>query len=222
VYVGSIAIGLAVLEMSEQLLLRYVGDKYIPEADYIPGRFGRLAHEHTWTTTRELPSGRFRIVAYSPYHRVEWAMDWQETPKTSLRSSIRIIVRALEGAASELEAKLEDAERQAEIARQEWQAAEERRRREDDRRNVEKSIQDSKNHLADVIEQWARVMSVERFLADVEQQAANLPDEEHVQVVARLRLARDFLGTQDPLDFFRSWKTPAERYSPQYPLEERP
>jgi hypothetical protein len=216
VYVGSIAIGLAVLEMSEQVLLRYVGDKYIPEADYIPGRSGRLSHDHTWTTTRELPSGRFRIIAYSPYYRVEWAREWQETRRTSLRSTMRIIARAIEGAAAELEARLEKAERQAEIARQEWQAAEEIRRREDDRRNVEKSIQDSKNHLAEVIEQWARVISVERFLAGVKQQAANLPDDERLEVMGRLRLAHEFLGSQDPLDFFRLWRTPHERYQSKY------
>lgn len=28
--------------------------------------------------------------------------------------------------------------------------------------------------------------------------------------------AREFLGTQDPLDFFLAWKTPVERYQPQY------
>lgn len=216
VYVGSIAIGLAVLEMSEQVLLRYVGDKYIREADYIPGRAGRLAHDHTWTTTRDLPSGRFRIIAYSPYFRVEWAADWQETRKTSLQSSVRSLVREIEGAANELEVKLEVAERQAEIARQKRLAEEEGRRREEDRRQVEKSVQESKNHLAEVIEQWGRVMNVERFLAGVEHHAAELPHDEQSQMRARLRLAREFLGSQDPLDFFRSWKTPEERYRPKY------
>jgi hypothetical protein len=35
-------------------------------------------------------------------------------------------------------------------------------------------------------------------------------------VLDRLRLAREFLGTQDPLDFFRTWTTPEERYTPVY------
>jgi hypothetical protein len=30
----------------------------------------------------------------------------------------------------------------------------------------------------------------------------------------RLELAREFVGTQDPMDFFHSWKTPVERYVP--------
>jgi hypothetical protein len=92
----------------------------------------------------------------------------------------------------------------------------ERRDREEDRRKVQKSIEDSKIHLADVIEQWAKVMSVEQFLAGVEQEAAKLPDEDRSQILDRLRLARNFLGSQDPLDFFRSWKSPAERYRSKY------
>ena len=39
-------------------------------------------------------------------------------------------------------------------------------------------------------------------------------------LMERLKLAREFLGTQDPLDFFRSWKTPQERYRPQYAEDE--
>lgn len=32
----------------------------------------------------------------------------------------------------------------------------------------------------------------------------------------RLRLAREFLGNQDPLEFFLAWKTPDERYQRKY------
>jgi hypothetical protein len=55
---------------------------------------------------------------------------------------------------------------------------------------------------------------VERFLARVEEQAALLPAEQAAMVLERLALARSFLGTQDPLDFFRAWKAPEERYTP--------
>ncbi len=216
VYVGSVAIGLAIIEMSEEVLLRYVRGQYIREADYIPPRPARHYVDHTWTTTRELPSGRLRLVAYSPYHRVNWSTDWQETKKTSLRSSVRSIVKSVEDAAIDLVAKLEEADRKAEIARQEWLAAEEKRRREEDRRRVEQSIQDSREHLAQVIQQWSNVMNIERFLVGVEQRAAELPEAERAAVLERLTLAREFLGTQDPLDYLVSWKTPSERYQPLY------
>jgi len=142
---------------------------------------------------------------------------WLQTKKTSLRSSIRTIVKSVEDAALDLVAKLEEADRQAEIARQEWLAAEERRRREEDRRRVEKSIQDSREHLDQVIQQWSNVMSIERFLAGVEQRVDDLPETDRAPVLERLKLAREFLGIQDPLDFFLSWKTPSERYQTAYP-----
>lgn len=63
-------------------------------------------------------------------------------------------------------------------------------------------------------------MSIEDFFAGVEQRAGELPDCERGPVLERLALARVFLGTQDPLDFIRSWKTPDERYTPQYPVED--
>ncbi|RWB73574.1 hypothetical protein [Mesorhizobium sp.] len=195
--------------------MRYVNGRYIRDTDYVPPV---RARDYTWTTTRTLPTGRLRLIAYSPYWRVTWSADWQETRQTSLRSSVKSIVQLVEGAAVDLVGKLEEADRQAEIERIERDAAEERRRREEDRRRVEQSIQDSKDHLGKVIQQWSHVMSIERFLAGVEHRAHELPAGDSGAVLERLRLARDFLGTQDPLDFFRSWKTPEERYRPKYPV----
>lgn len=220
VYVGSVAIGLALVEMSEVVLLRYVRGKYIRDADYIPPKPSRLAADHTWATTRALPSGRLRLVAYSPDNRVNWSTDWQETTKVSLRAAIKSIIASIEYAAADLVRKLEDADRKAEIARQEWLAAEERRKKEEDRRQVEQSIRESREHLGQVIQQWSSALSVEMFLEGVENRAAALLETDKAAVRERLTLAREFLGSQDPLDFFMSWKTPGERYRPIYPKPE--
>ena len=220
VYVGSVAIGLSIIEMSEDVTLRYLNGKYVRESDYIPPR-SRYHADHSWTTTRELPSGRLRILAYSPYGRVTWSKQWQETKSASLRSQIRSIVEVIELAAPELVAKLAGADREAEVRRQEWLASEERRKREDDRRRVEQSISDSRTELRQVIERWSDIMSIEGFLAGVEQQTNDLPESDRRHVLERLALARTFLGSQAPLDFFRGWKTPDERYTPLYASEER-
>lgn len=58
-------------------------------------------------------------------------MKWEETPKASLRPALKFIIQSIEEAAPGLAAKLEEAERRAEIARQEWLAAQEKRRREE-------------------------------------------------------------------------------------------
>ncbi len=214
VYVGEIPIGLAIIEMSEEVSLRYVRGKYVRESDYAPPARGYA--DHAWTTTRDLPSGRLRLVAYSPDWRVKWSNTWQETKGSSLRSSIRSIVKEIESAAVDLVPMLAEADRQAELARLEREAAEERRRREEDRRQVEKSLKDSTEHLGQVIQQWSRVMAIEQFLEAIEQRSAELSQADRESILQRLKMAREFLGSQDPLDFFRSWKTPKERYQPRY------
>jgi hypothetical protein len=220
VYIGTVGVGLSIVEMSENVTLRYVNGKYVREDDYVPPR-ERYHVDHNWTTNRELPSGRMRIVCYSPYQRVSWSAQWQETKSASLRSQIRAIVEAIEAEAPKLVEKLEEADREAEIRHQQWLAQEELRRREEDRRAIEKSVADSKTELRQVIERWSHVISIERFLAGVEQRADDLPESEKHHVHERMALVRAFLGSQEPLDFFRDWKTPGERYTPRYPDEEQ-
>jgi hypothetical protein len=65
-----------------------------------------------------------------------------------------------------------------------------------------------------VIEDWARVESLERFFGGVEIRAHDLPEQQRQEVLKRLEMAREFVATQDPLDFLRSWKTPLEKYLP--------
>jgi len=87
-------------------------------------------------------------------------------------------------------------------------------RQDEDRRLVAKSIKESREHLDQVIQDWARVRSLEQFFEGVRNRAQDLPEEQQQEVMRRLQLAREFVGTQDPLDFFRSWKIPVERYVP--------
>ncbi len=217
VYVGTVPIGLAILEVSEEVLMRYIGNsKYIREADYVPPKASRYARDFTWTTNKEIPSGRLRLIAYSPYHRVSWSSRWDETANSTLEETLPAVVKAIESAAVELATKLEEADRRAEIAHQEWLAAQERRAKEEDRHQVEKSFRESRERLIETIQQWSQVIGVEQFLRGVEERASVLIDEERSHVLKRLTLARDFLGSQDPLDFFLAWKTPTELYKPKY------
>lgn len=219
VYVGTVAIGLTLVEMSEEVLMRYVAGKYVREADYVPPKPTRRRYSEpvTWTSERPLPSGRLKLIAYSPYRSVHWSAEWRETKKKTLEPSIRAIVTALEEAAIELVDKLEVRRREAEVAHREFLEHQERQRREEDRRLVAKSIKDSRDSLDKVIRDWSRVMNVERFLAGVEQEAATMPDQIRDLVQERLKLAREFLGTQNPLAFFLSWKTPLQLHKPVYP-----
>ncbi len=218
VYVGTVAIGLQIVETSETVTLRYVRGKYIRDSEYVPPKRGY--QDHTFTTTRAMPSGRLRIIAYSPYGGVDWSARWQDSASSSVRKSLSAIVAAITAEAANLVDKLAEAERQAEIRHQEWLQKMDRIERENDRRKIAESVEQSTADLRAVITRWGERVEIERFLAGVEASASDLPEIEQALVIQRLALARTFLGTQDPLDFFRSWKTPEERYSPRFPLSQ--
>ena len=50
VYIGTVAIGLTVIEMSEEVEVRYVNGKFVREEDYVPPKRGRYTPDNTWTT----------------------------------------------------------------------------------------------------------------------------------------------------------------------------
>jgi len=216
VYIGTVPIGLAIIEMSEDVVMRYVNGEYVRDADYKPPKTARYRVDHTWTTNKSVPSGRLRLVAYCPSWRVNWSTEWQETPKSSLQSSLAAIVRTIKGSASMLSEKMAEADRIAEAKRLEQLAAQERYEREQDRRKVEQSIKDSHEHLSQIIQKWADARSVEQFLRGVEESAGQLPDADKSAALKRLDLAREFLGSIDPMKFLLEWKTPSERYQSRY------
>lgn len=213
-YVDSLAFGLAIVEMTESVAMRYFNGKYVRESDYVRPRASMRYVDHTWTATRDLPSGRLRLVVYSPYGSVSWSTSFQETKLRSLTTDIPQIIETIENATATVTVKLREAERQAEIWRQKRLAEDERRRQEEDRKREVQSIKDSRDQLEQVIQSWAKVVSLEQFFQGIEDRARTLPEVEQQAVHDRLQLARDFVGTLDPVDFFRGWKTPLERYVP--------
>jgi hypothetical protein len=212
VYVGSVAFGLAVIEMSENVEVRYVNGRYIRESDYKPPKASSRFVDHSWTTTKDIPCGRLRLIVYAPYSGVSWSILFQEGKDRTLTTEITKIVRSIENSSEVVVEKVKEAEREAQIRRQQWTEQQERWRQEEDRRRVAESIKESREQLSKMIENWARAVSLEQFFTGVEKRIQDLPEEQRQEMLKRLVLAREFVGTQDPLDFFRSWKTPVERY----------
>ncbi len=84
VHVGEHVVGLSLVEISESVVLRHVNGKYIRDADYVAPKRSRYFVDHSWTTTQELPCGRFRLIAYAPYGRDSWSTQWEEKKGASL------------------------------------------------------------------------------------------------------------------------------------------
>lgn len=213
VYVGTIPFGLAIIEMTEAVLMRYVNGKYIRESEYRPPKRSRVYADHTWTTTKNVAGGRLRLVIYPPDRDISWSLSFQETIERTLTQDIAKIVKSLESSTEIMRKEILEAEQRAEVRRREREEQHARWVHEQDQRQIARSIDESREQLAQVIQSWAEVVGVEQFFKGVEERAITLPEAQRRHLLERL-LAREFIGTQDPLEFFSSWKTPNERYLP--------
>lgn len=211
VYIGTVAIGLTVIEMSEAAEARYVNGEYVRLTDFVSKTRGRYAQDYGWTSTHDFPTGRLCLQAYSPYPRADLTQQWRETPSRDLSSRIPAIVRELEKATVEIARLVEEGERQAEIERQRWEAQREQWCREEEARRAAKALKDSKEELLQIIDAWAEAKRLEAFFADAERRAQDLPDEERERTRERLQRARALTGSTDALERFGTWRAPEER-----------
>lgn len=211
VYVGTVAIGLSVIEMCEKAEARYVNGEYVRLTEFPSKRRDRYAFDRDWTTTHEFPTGRLCLQAYCPYPTAEWSEQWRETKTQGLSERVSVIVRHLEKATAEVARLVEEGERQAELERQRWEAQMEQWRREEAERRAAKAVKDSKDELLEVVESWAAAKRLEELFNDAEHRAASLSGEQREGTLERLRRARALIGSTDVLQRFRSWRTPEER-----------
>lgn len=212
VYVGTVAIGMTIIEMSEEVKVRYVNGEYVRETDYVPPKRRSHAFDHTWTTMKDFPTGRLCLQAYSPYPRTSWKRQWKETTATSdMGNKIKGIVKELEEAAVEIARLAEEGMRQAEIEHQQWEAQRLEWQRQDAERRHAEALKKSSEDLLCIIDRWDRSNKIEQFFADVERRAENLEGDERIRLSDRLRRARELIGSTDALEHFLNWKSPEER-----------
>ncbi|WP_248114024.1 hypothetical protein [Ralstonia pseudosolanacearum] len=211
VYIGTVAIGLTIIEMSEEVEVRYVNGEYVRLSEYVPPKRGRYVPDHGWTSKQDLPSGRLCLQAYSPYWRAEWSRQWRETPSRDITSLIPAIVKELRQTASEVARLAEEGERQAELERQRWEAQREQWRREEEEKRAAKALKDSTEELLQIIDGWAQSRRLADFFSDAKLRLEGLNADEQNEMLERLKRAQELVGSVDALERFRSWKAPEER-----------
>lgn len=208
VYVGTVAIGLTIFELSEEVDVRYVDGKYVPVAQHpVPKRRATYESIHK----RDMPSGRLCLRASSPYPRARWEKQWREATGSDLTSKVLHIVRELEAETATIARLVAEGERQAEIQRREWEAQHERWQREEAERRRAQNIKESREQLFALIEAWGLAKRIEGFFEDAECRAAVLGQEDREALLDRLHRARALLGGVDALQRFLKWKAPEER-----------
>lgn len=211
VYIGTVAIGLTVIEMSEEVEARYVNGEYVRLSEYVPPKRGRYMADHSWTTKKQFSTGRLCLQAYSPYQRADWVNHWRETKDRDLTARIKGIVAELERTVVDIAKLIEEGQRQAEIEHKKWEAQQEEWRKEEEMRRAAEAREESQKELLEIIEAWAESNRIEQFFKDAERQAGELNDAYRAKLLERLKLARELIGTVNAIDHFLDWKSPDER-----------
>lgn len=214
--IGTVPIGIAVTEMTERVTMRYFNGNYHRADSKIIKSAKAWQLVHSYTHLQDVPSGRFKIVAYSPKSGVEWSISRQDTEQASLESMIPEFVEALQGAVSKVQALMIAADEAAEQRRQEWEAEWERYLRKEDKRKSAEALLESQKLLVQIIEQWTKVMAVEQFFREAENRLVDVAVDRRAHLETRLALARKMIGDTDPFQFLASWVAPEERYKSPY------
>lgn len=209
-YVGTVAIGLTIIEMSEEVEVRYVNGKYIPEKDYIKSKRRRYSSGHTWTTTQDHTNGKLLLQAYSPYYRADWVKSWKEAKEGDLNKQIKAIVKSLERATPKIARLVAEGERQAEIERKEWEAQQEKWRIEREEKLAAEALKQSRQQLFQIIDTWAEANRIDKFFKDAEQRVNDLSEDNKLKILERLQRARELIGSTEALEHFMTWRAPDE------------
>jgi hypothetical protein len=212
VYVGTVAIGLTIIEISEEVEVRYINGEYVPEKDYVSSKLGRNSSVHSWATKKYFPTGRLCLQAYSPYPMAKWKCNWVE--KNTVRNldhQVKEIAKKIEQSAIEIAQLVEEGMRQAEIERQRWEVQKREWEQKDAERRAAMALKESKDDLRNIIDRWAESNRIEQFFAEAERKSADLEEEKRFKLLDRIRHARELIGKVDALDYFFAWRSPDER-----------
>jgi hypothetical protein len=211
-YVGAVAFGLTLYELTEYVDVTYHWDRPIRyvRASPVPVK-RKAAWEVDRSTKQHMPCGRLGIRAYSPYGRVPWEKTWVESQLGGLSHTLNTIVQDIEAEAPALAKRCDEARKQAEIEHQQWLAeCREREREEQEQRRAE-ALRNSRKQLLAIVEEWDLARKIEFFFADAARSAAALPMHDASALVARLDRARELLGGIGSLRHFEAWRSPEDR-----------
>lgn len=210
-YVGTVAIGMTIIEIAEQAEARYVDGAFVRVRDYVPPKRHRFVPGDSWTTQHPFPTGRLCVQAFSPYPGTEWTRQWSETKERDLADRIPAIVRGLQAAAPEIARLAEEAARVDEERREQWKEQSARLHREEMARRAAEARRASKDDLLKAIEHWTEAQGIARFFNEVEECIRSVDPALQKELEDRIARARELIGNTDAFDYFRKWKAPNER-----------
>lgn len=210
VFVGTLAIGLTLFELTEEVNGRWFEGRWVKrrKGTEPPPQIPRV---YDFETTRTLANGRLCLRASCPYRCATWERRWTEAEPGELLAKTAEVVSELEAEAPHIVTLVEEGKREAERRQKEWEEECEKRRREEEERRRQENFKASREELLAAIQGWGAARNIEDFFVAVEERAAVLPEEERARIMDRLARGRAMIGDVDPLRRLRAWRAPEER-----------
>lgn len=211
IYVGTVAIGVTIYEMTENIEVLYKNGKYVrvqPQADQ---KARRRTYALEWTTRKDMATGRLGIRLFSADPRTAWSRNWAEEGSIDSEKMIRDIRKALHGIALEISELVAEANIQSEIRAREWEAQRERWRIENEERRIREAHENARSELESIIELWAKARRIAEFFDEALHYCKQLDDDESTIARKRIDAARSALAAPNALSRLLSWRTPMER-----------
>lgn len=209
-YVNGALIGLTLFELTENVRVRRTGaDRYVRISDLPPTRRYAPQAPDEADKTRDMPTGRLVLRAYSPRHETNWQHERTESQKGEFATMAKTITDFLEEAAPILVKQVQDAE-ERERERQRQAKIEERRRKARQRAEArERAKQAAKDELRAIVKAWNDAFAVEAFFSELSRRAATLDGNERAELEERIEAARELMGGRDAVERFLQWTVPA-------------
>jgi len=210
VYIGTVAIGLSIIELSELADAKSINGGYERLETSVAQRMKDRDRDSWRYTTHDFPSNRLCLQAYSPYRIAHWTKQWRETKGVDLKKQIPSIVEELVHQTPALVQLIEEGERKAAIARQEAEERHKQWEREEAERKAAEALKRSKQQLMDFIDSWGRAKRINAFLDEVAAILPSIDDDLRPKFEHRLERMKAMIGDTDALRGLRNWKAPEE------------
>lgn len=208
--VGDMLFAFNLAEMTEYVPAEEVDGRYIRDETMIRAMRGKYDKPFRYVIKHALPTGRFFLQLYSPYSSTNWQVEFRQTKQCGLISQIPKIISAMHDAVPLIKKQQEEARVKAEERRIQWELDEKRYREKERIRREKDAYNASLAELKAIMVQWAEDKRIEQFFLEAEKDVVSLDEQQKVQIMERLQLARKLLSEYRAVERLLEWKTPLE------------
>lgn len=209
--VGDMLFAFSLAEMTEYVPAKEVNGRYIRDETMIRWMRGKYDKPFRYVIKHALPTGRFFLQLYSPYSSTNWQVEFRQTKQCGLISQIPKIISAMRDAVPLIKKQQEEARIKAEERRIQWELDEKRYREKERSRREKEAYNASLTELKSIMVQWAEDKRIEQFFYEAEFDVSKLGEQQRVQIMERIQLARQLLSGNTAVERLLRWKTPQEQ-----------